>query len=58
MKDWAQNKKNHPGNGNGNGSGYGGSNTIDVSNSVDISLENSDNNVINVVTDVVISIFN
>jgi len=50
VKEWALNK-NHPGH------GYGG-NDISISNDLTINLDHSNNNIIKVVTNTVINIFN
>lgn len=52
VKEWAHNK-NHPGGGYG-----GGNNHVTVSNSVDITLDHSNNNVVDVLTDIAIKIIN
>jgi len=51
VKEWAHHK-NHPGN------GYGGGNNVSVSNAINVTLNHSNNNVINVATQIIINIFN
>jgi hypothetical protein len=51
VKEWAQNK-NRP------GGGYGGGNQVSVKTDLDLTLDHSNNNVIDVVTNIAIKILN
>jgi hypothetical protein len=56
VKQWAQSHNPHhnPGNGYGNN----GNNNVAVDNTIEVNLENSNNNVIHVINNIIVNIFN